>query len=469
VKKSVIVVVVLLLVLVAAPWGIGKVAEHRVDRGVEQLVEVAPYLNIVERKYTPGWFRSEQEVTFEVLGPWTRAVASAAATQIPDSGEPVVVTTPAPAPLRFTIRNEILHGPVLWTSGLGIARVNTRIVVPESVRQSLIDTFGTDEPLRISTRLGFFGGRTTTFAGDARKVALEDNGGEISWKDLNVDVSYTSSLDSFEIAGDWPRVEYRDAAGTTSMALEDMTIDGESDRVEGDLYDGDVEFRIGKITNKDPSGGGFNAEDVYYLADSSLDGDFMSVSFGFGTGEISGSSIAMLGSKAEEMHYDFTVRRLHTKTLARLMTAIKESYTKVPAAGVSAESAALDPIKAQTFELFKHDPELVIERLGLKTPEGEAYFKGVIRFKNVTEEDLAIGGLGLIGKVDAEINFSAHQKMIEKFPGGAASLGEMLDGGYVLREGDKLVSKIEIRAGVLTINGKPQGIPGLGAPPPPQE
>jgi uncharacterized protein YdgA (DUF945 family) len=478
VKKSVIVIAVLLLVLVAAPWGIGKIAESRVDRGVAQLVEVAPYLRIAERKYTPGWFRSEQEVTFEVVGPWTNTLSPSAAiesmAQAADGVSPTErtqpgLTVPVVKAPRFTIRNEILHGPVLWTSGLGVAQVNTRIVVPEKMRQTLIDTFGTDEPLRVSTRLGFFGGRKTTFAGDARKVVLKNGAGEISWEDLRVDVSYSGNLDTLSISGDWPRVEFHDAAGTSSFVAEKMTIDGESDRIDGDLYDGDVEMRIGKVAIKEASGGGYVAEDVYYLADSSLDGDFMSVSFGFGTGEIAGKSLGNFGTTIEEMHYDLAVRRLHTKTLARLMTAIKESYTKPPVAGVSAEIAALEPIKAQTFELFKHDPELIIDRVGLSTPDGEAYFKGVVRFKGVTEEDLAIGGLGLIGKIDAEIQFSAHRKVVEKFPGGTTTVGELVDGGYVVREGDKLVSKIEFRGGALTINGKPQGIPGLGAPPPPRE
>jgi uncharacterized protein YdgA (DUF945 family) len=459
VKKPVIVVAILLLMLVAAPWGIGRIAEHRVDRGIDQLVEVAPYLGVAERRYTPGWFRSEQEVTFEVLGPGAREAGSS-------DGKPP----------RFTIRNEILHGPVLWTSGFGIARVNTRIAVPETVRRSILETFGTDEPLRISTRIGFFGGRKTTFVGDARKVTLENGGGEISWEDLRVDVSYSSDLDTFDVNGDWPRVEFRDAAGTSGGVIEDLTIDGESERVEGDLYDGDVELRIGKVATTQASGG-YEAEDVYYVADSSLDGDFMSVKFGFGTGEITGSSLSLFGSKVDEMHYDFTARRLHTRTLARLMTAIKESYTKPPVVTFDPKVETPEPIKARTFELFQHDPEMSIDRLGLTTPDGEAYFKGVIRFKGVTEEDLAIGGLGLIGKLDAEIQFAAHRKVLEKFPGGATSVGEMIDDGYVVPEGDKLVSKIAFRRGGLMINGKPQGIPGLGPPPgtpgpegmPPQE
>ena len=49
-------------------------------------------------------------------------------------------------PIRFTVRNEILHGPVLWPASLGIARVNTRLVLSDDIRKKLIETFGTDEP-----------------------------------------------------------------------------------------------------------------------------------------------------------------------------------------------------------------------------------------------------------------------------------------------------------------------------------
>ena len=67
-KKIITVVVVLVAVLLVAPWGVGKLAEKRLDHGLEQLVEAAPYLTVVERKYTGGWFKSEQVVTFEVFG-----------------------------------------------------------------------------------------------------------------------------------------------------------------------------------------------------------------------------------------------------------------------------------------------------------------------------------------------------------------------------------------------------------------
>ena len=39
-KKIITVVVVLVALLLVAPWGVGRLAEKRLDHGLEQLVEV---------------------------------------------------------------------------------------------------------------------------------------------------------------------------------------------------------------------------------------------------------------------------------------------------------------------------------------------------------------------------------------------------------------------------------------------
>ena len=51
------------------------------------------------------------------------------------------------------MRNEILHGPVLWPASVGIARVNSKLVLNDEIRAKLTEIFGTDEPVRISTRV----------------------------------------------------------------------------------------------------------------------------------------------------------------------------------------------------------------------------------------------------------------------------------------------------------------------------
>ena len=72
----------------------------------------------------------------------------------------------------------------------------------------------------------------------------------------------------------------------------------------------------------------------------------------------------------------------------------------------------------------------------------------------------------MIGKIDADITIEVAQKLVEKIPNGATGAGMAVDQGFAKREGDKIVSRIEFKKGELKVNGKAQGIPGLGAPPP---
>src|SRR6478735_3151913 len=187
-KKIVVMVAVLVLALVVAPWGVGKVAEKRLNAGLDKLVEQAPYLKVVDRKWTGGWFTSEQVVTFEAFSSWIDAMnpkvieeamkkeSAGTGAAVEPSGEPAVVAAPdavppatdpsaenasAPVPpemLRFTIRNEVWHGPVLGLSGLGIARVKSHLVLSEETEKKIGEIFGPKDPIEISTRVGFTGG-----------------------------------------------------------------------------------------------------------------------------------------------------------------------------------------------------------------------------------------------------------------------------------------------------------------------
>ena len=73
--------------------------------------------------------------------------------------------------------------------------------------------------------------------------------------------------------------------------------------------------------------------------------------------------------------------------------------------------------------------------------------------------------MSIIGKIDADITIDLSEKMIQKFPNGSTGAGAMVDAGYAKREGDRLICKIIFAKGELTVNGKPQAIPGLGGPP----
>ena len=504
-KKITIIVLVLLAVLLVAPWGIGQLAEKRVNSGLDRIVLEATYLSIVERSWTRGWFRSEQQVTFEVVGPWARAMnpatvledfkkaqagggeavkaAEEAAKAAPADSAPAPVaeqppaagpdaTVPAetpvevapPAPVRFTIRNEILHGPLLWPASLGIARVNTKVDLGPEVRKKIMEVFGTDEPVRMSTRVGFLGGGTTRFYGDGRSIKLKDRGGSLEYDDYKLDISYSGNLDDIELDGSWPRFVISNPEGS-KVVVDKATLTSTSERIQGDLYDTDFSFLIDTVRVIDVDKSEAVVEGIHYVLDTGLDQEFLNVGAKLGSGSVKSKALEDLKLEVREVHYDFTVRRLHAETLAKLSTEFKQMYGKPMVTVADMDAVMMAPLKQYGLELLKYDPEFVFDRIGLSTPDGDGYIKGVVRLKGVTPQDLEVGFMTLVGKLDVDINIEVAQKLIEKIPSGATSAGAAIDAGYLKRDGDKLVSHIEFRKGELKVNGKAQGIPGLAGPP----
>jgi uncharacterized protein YdgA (DUF945 family) len=411
-----------------------SVAEDHIDRGLDRFADAAPYLGIVERKYTQGWFRSEQEVTFEVLG---------------GAGRPLGATG------RFTVHNEILHGPVLGFSGFGLARVNSTIALSDEQRAELVKAFGTDAPFKISTRVGFLGGGTTTLSSEARKLEPRP-GAEISWDDLELSLSYSADFDSISIEGDWPRFEAHDPAQNLDFVLDDLELDGKSTRVKGPLYATDLEFSIDELSYVAAGQPKASVKKLQYLVDTTNDGDFLSVATRFGAGAIVGGQLSAMGFDLTGLHFDLTLRRLHTNTLSRISEDISSAYKNPTGASM---------LPDHLLELCRHDPELLLDRVGFETKDGSAILKGVIRLKGVTAQDLRMGALSLLARIEADLHFEAQQKVIEKIEGGRGAMMGAVDGGYAELTGDRVVSRLEFKGGELKINGKVSGIPGLGTPP----
>jgi uncharacterized protein YdgA (DUF945 family) len=512
-KNYLITAAVVLLLLVAAPWGIGQLAEKRVNSGFDQLVKTAPYLTIVERNWQRGWFTSEQEVTFEVSGPWLRGLNSQAVLdklrnaqttpaqaspetqrrpdeetpaetpvdEVAGAGSPDTAAGDSPtgesptgesppsepavvSPIRFTVHNHILHGPVLWFSGLGIARVDSRLVLPATVRANLVRVFGEKSPLQVSTRVRFFGGATTTFSGDARKLQAPGKENTLSYEAFKLVVGYSAHFDDVDVKGRWPRLEFVGRDNGASILMEGAAVSGASHRIRGDLYDGDFELSVDKSRVAGADKQVTEVTDLHYVVDTTVDDDFMDIALKIGSGAVKAREIEQLGISFEEVHYDFTVRRLHVETLVKMLNAIKATYTRPVTLNADADAAMMEPIKEYGIELLKHDPELVIDRIGVATRDGDAYLKGIFKLKGVTERDLSAGAMGMIGKLEADLRFEMAQKLVEKMPNGLSTVATAIEQGYLKRERDLIVSRLEFKKGVLKILGKEQGIPGLGRP-----
>lgn len=454
-KKLIAAAAVLVALLVLAPWGIGKLAERHVNGGLNHALEQMPYFAVVERKYTSGWFTSEQVLTFELRNPWTKLLGTGLLND--DNGELSTENKSVPDSPRFTVRNRIQHGPVLWPFGFGAARVRSEIDWSDEAREAMKKVFGDDEPFSIVSRVGFFGGGTTTLSSAARTIKPE-SGGEISWDEFEFSVHYTRDASKLSFDGEWPRFEARSNDGG-HFVMRDFEAEGSAERIVGDLYDSEGVFEIDSMRVVDTRGEAVEAKDIEYVVDTNRQGDFVDVSVKLGSGPVTTKQLTLT-----EAHYDFTLRHLHSESLDKLLQAIRQSYARASDETSEVSLGMTDEEKQTFFAVLNQNPEFAIDRIGFATKAGDGFIKGVLRFNGVTEADFAMGGLGLIGKLDAEFDIDFSEALIQELGGDFAPVDMAVSEGYAVRKQGRVTSRIEFKAGELTINGKSQAIPGLGPP-----
>jgi uncharacterized protein YdgA (DUF945 family) len=342
--------------------------------------------------------------------------------------------------------------------------------LPEKVRKEIAEVFGEKPAMTVRTRVGFFGGGTTTIASEGRKLNTKDEG-DFTYETFKLSVGMGRHGDSYDVDGKWPGFLAKGKQGG-SFSMSNLTIDGNGDRVLGDIYDGDFLIKIEEFKFQDNADAKpVVIEGVHYGGDATTKEDLMNLALKMGTGALKGiPQLQQFNVDVKEIHYDFSLRQLHVPTIDKMSQSYKQLYARPMIDAAEAEKAIFGPFKEHAAELLKHDPELSLDRMGFVTADGEVVAKGVIKFVGATPEDFTGGApMALIGKIDADFTIEAAQKVIEKFPNGATMAGAAVDSGYAKRDGDKLVCHITFKAGELLVNGKPQAIPGLGGPPPGDE
>lgn len=435
-KKYLALAAALVLLLGIAPVGMGSLAQRRIDRGVDTLVASTPWLRVVERRWTRGWFGSEQLLTVElVLG----------------------------KPLRFTVRNDVQHGPVPGFTSLGAARVRSHLVLDDATRAQLRALLGTDEPFRLQTRVGFFGGGKISLTGDAHQATVANqDGSRIAWDAFHLDIGLTSSGEGYTLDGRQPRIEVSGAKPGEQLLLSDLRIDGQGTRIVGDLFDTDMEVHVGSMRFAQGGSAFTEMDDLHYIVDSERQGDFLDVAARMGTGALRNPALQAMGLDLKKVHYDFTMRHLHIPTLEQLMAKMKAAQKGDPALAMQ-PAQLFGALSEPGTELLRHAPQFVVDRIGIETAEGDGMVRGTVRFDGVTEADLAGGFQSLLGRLVAEFTVEVASALVQKMPQGAAASEQLVQQGYLRRQADKLVAELVFRQGQLRINGRVQGMPWSGA------
>ncbi len=447
-------VLVLVLAYPAIAWLAGYAIEKRVRDATAALQAQVPFLTVTDLHYRRGWYVSEETLTVDVLHGKLPAGLLLPGAAVPN---------PAATALRFTIHNVIHHGPICGPGCFGLAQVETQFTAPTDLHVVLAKLYGTVDPLRMRSRLGFFGGGSMTLTNLPFHDVSLDGKGRLSWDGITLTAEHSGAFDSLMIHAAAPGARYVGADGAHAE-LAELSFDMNLRRALRSLYTGTTVFSARQVAVAGVAGkGSFSMDGLRVASNSSASDGYMTASALTGTGQIVTAPITLSG-----VHFDFTLRHLEMESLESFTAAIRRSNQDAAAPPAVRAANMLAVFKTQGLQVLIHQPEIDVDRVSFATSAGEALLTGVVRLRDVGPADIADGAdpKAVLRKIEADFDFSIDDAMLASLPGGGAvkdKLQAFAQSGMVKQDAGKSRTKISIRQGELTFNGKP--FP-LGGPPP---
>jgi uncharacterized protein YdgA (DUF945 family) len=472
-KKGLIVSLAIVAVLAASypglAWFCGKTVETRLGSYQKRALVLAPYVTVVDRKYERGVYRSTEVTTYELFH---ALLASVPAAQAANAGT-------LPVSLKFTVRSEIVHGPLPGFGPPALARIETEFVLSDSIRQELKKAFGDRKPMDIVTLLDFSGGGVTRVTSPAFDGFPIGNKGEtLSWKGLTARSSFGPDLAWTKSHGEAPGMEAKSPEGEVAT-FDRISFDTNAELAFEDLYLGDFAATVKTIRlvpgtgEATPAAKSMSMEGFAYSAKlARAQDDFLDGHANFAIG-----SMDVDATKLSDLHYEVSLKHLHGETVAAIARVVRKALGEGLTAPVGANGATVDQeIRRLGIELLKRDPELVVDRISFAMPEGDASLRGSVHLVGFEPSDLegSAGAEALVPKVDARFDIDLAEGLLRNFAeksDGAAQLEQQLAAfeaqGYVTRSGGRVTTHLEFRQGALTLNGKafsPQAVAPPSAP-----
>lgn len=474
----------------ASAWVIGKQVESAIGEQYQLLAE-NPSAKIVERDYQRGLFGATETVTIELFGEMLRTMAGQQ--QAAAGGNPEAKALELVKPIRITIRSDIRHGPLPGFSTLAAAVVDSELVLDGELQKQVSAVIGNQKPLQVHTEYRFDGGGVATMKSPAFSTnwAADKGLGRnlLSWDGISMSVDFEKGMKRYSLQAEAPKLELKDSQGG-AVLISGLRLEGTQQRVFEDdplLYAGSQKFTLAEVnvTTAKEGSGPVVLKQVAYAVDIPVNGDFIDIAVKLGA-----ESLQVEKQNYGPAHYDVSVRHLHARTALSFYRTLLKLYSD-PALQLAAQSdptLLLGPLSKPALELLKFNPEISIDRLSFRSPEGDATLAARVKLKDFKDEDLG-NPMMLVAKLDASAEVSLPETLVGTLAGSAAASSEkveeevsaeeaaaarneklrqqlavFIEQGLVQREGSLIKSKLAFSNGQMTINGKPFNPMAMGAP-----
>ncbi|MDR0775077.1 MAG: YdgA family protein [Azonexus sp.] len=433
----------------------GSMVQKEYEVALDEVTQALPFLRVVDRQYDKGLFSASATYGLQL------GCASPE-----DEGGGKFVT--------LTFRDSIAHGPLPGFSSVGLARIDTQIVLPENAPESLRQWIGGMKPEAIRTAIDF---------GGATHTRVELPAGEI--KNDNARLHWQAMRAGF-------RMNSGRTASSAEFELPEIAIDARSKEGES------IRFRLVNLRGQSASefsgpnwstgngsGSGTTTLDqvqlafskgnvqvdlsqLKFTAEQKMENDLLGTSASF-----TGTASVKVGERTivlDKIELQESMKRLHAPTLHKIVLGFWQELGgvcgKTPADFAQSMEEKQLAMLFGMKELLTHNPEYSVDKIAVTYESQEGRLAYSVAADGITSEDLHQPDL-LLGKIitkgSARLPIAWLAKITSEIKGGQAmpqemvdaTIGELVGTGYVTREGDFIVTTTLFERGQLTINGKP--------------
>ena len=488
-KVTAILVAFGVLVIAAYPasaWYLGRQIEQAASDSYKQ-VESVPYVKVVKREYRRGVLTSDETVTFELFGNMTQFIEQ---TQRQNAQRnPGAAPIEPFKPIQFSVHSRIKHGPLPGGKNFAAAMVDSELDVDERLKPILARVLGEKKVLTAHTIYQFSGDGESVVTSPAFVATIPAEGsippGRLSWDGVNATVRFAKEFASYTMQGEAPKLEVEGGAGV-HMVVAGMRFDVQSKRIFDDeplLHAGRQNFSVAQIRIDGPllANTAIAVKQFTYEVNIPVKGEFVDVVAKMGVQD------ALYGEASYgPARFDLSMNHLHARTLAQLQRAMLKAYSDPAAFAADAKNpqAAFDPLVQPALKLLEYSPEISLDRVSFRMPQGEVLLAARAKFNGIKPEDFKQPPI-LMAKLDASAEITLPEALLMLPLGIKADSAEamqaqmqmrerqiaaLVEQGYILRNGAMVTSKFEFRNGQLAVNGKqfdPQALQAQAAPPAP--
>lgn len=411
-------------------------------------------IKVISHKVDHHFFWASDDITFEVNHPLLKTLLKNGAEEEQNN--------------QFTIHNDIAFGPFPNFRSVGLAHIETSLVLTDEQRKSLIEAVGTDKPLRFLTTMYYFGIPRVAIISSPLEFHSANKDESGTWKGGKVLFSFSGDLGITSINGNAPGLVVN-SKDNSVLRLDNLTLSGELQRKFEVLFTGNETFSIGNISFSEPSkpDSAFSMQTLTYGIRSTADDQFIN----FGVAADS-AAVTYKNVNLKEAHFDFGTNHLDAKTLVSLYKTIQDiqvSMLKQHDNASAGTTLQTEDIKSKTgkdiLTIFQHAPVLQLDNIGFATVDGSLKITGNATINDVTEEDILpeVQYQSLAKKVHAQSDISIDQTLIDHWPVAEKTeqikqqISALISQGFITRNGNKLESHIEYKDGKITANGEQVG------------